>query len=258
MEIVRSADGTTIAYERTGSGPPVVVVNGALADRAATAPIAAVLGEWFTVFAFDRRGVGGSGDTPPYAVGREVDDLAAVIGAAGGSAYVFGHSSGAFIALETAARGLGVDKLVVYEPPYIVDDSHESSDSLLDAVRERLAAGDRSGALEVFFVRAVQMPAPVVEQMKSSPAWAGMERMAHTLEYNLMITGGPGVPAERLAAVGVPTLVMLGGDSPPFMAAAVRDVVAAVPGARQQILAGQTHRADPKLLAPALRDFYLA
>ena len=105
METVRSADGTPIVFERMGSGPPVVVVNGALADRAATAPVAAVLGEWFTVVAFDRRGVGDSGDTPPYAAEREIEDLAAVIGAVGGSAHVFGHSSGGILALEATASG---------------------------------------------------------------------------------------------------------------------------------------------------------
>jgi pimeloyl-ACP methyl ester carboxylesterase len=257
METVRAADGTPIAYERSGGGPPVVVVNGALADRTATAPIATALGEWFTVVAYDRRGLGDSGDTSPYAVEREIEDLAAVIGAAGGSAHVFGHSSGGILALEATARGVGIDRLVAYEPPFVVDDSHEPVDVLLDEVRERLAIGDRSGALEAFFVRAVQMPAPLVAQMKTTPAWAGMERMAHTLPYNMVVTGDHGVPAERLAAIGVPTLVMLGGDSPPFMAAAVRDVAAAVPGARQQILPGQTHRADPRVLAPALRDFFL-
>src|SRR5215467_2979658 len=124
MEIVHSADGTPIAHQRIGGGPPLVVVNGALADRMATVPLAAELGDWFTVWAYDRRGVGDSGDTVPYAAEREVEDLAAVIGAAGGSAYVFGHSSGALLGLEAAARGIGVDKLVAYEPPYIVDDSH--------------------------------------------------------------------------------------------------------------------------------------
>ena len=257
METVASADGTSIAHERTGDGPPLVVVNGALADRAASAPLAGLLGEWFTVYAYDRRGLGDSGDAMPYAVEREIEDLAAVIGAAGGSAHVFGHSSGGILALKATAHGVGVDRLVAYEPPFIVDDSHEPVDVLLEEIRERLAAGDRSGALEAFFVRAVEMPVPAVEQMKATPAWAGMALMAHTLPNNMVVTGHPGVPAEQLAAIGVPTLVMLGGDSPPFMAAAVRDVVAAVPGARQQILPGQTHRADPTVLAPALRDFFL-
>src|SRR5689334_11668776 len=118
METVASADGTPIAYERTGAGPPLVVVNGALADRRASAPVAAVLGQWFTIHAYDRRGLGDSGDTLPYAVEREIEDLAAVIRAAGGSAHVFGHSSGGILALEATAHGVGVQKLVVYEPPF--------------------------------------------------------------------------------------------------------------------------------------------
>src|ERR671937_2228400 len=169
---VRSKDGTTIAFDQPGDGPSIILVGGAMSTRSASVPLAALLAPHFTVFAYDRRGRGASGDTAPYAVEREVDDLDALISAAGGSAFVFGHSSGAVLALEAAARGLAITKLALYEPPFIVDDSRPPlPKDYVAHLTELVSSGRRGEAVAYFMTTRVGLPVDAVAQMCHDPMW---------------------------------------------------------------------------------------
>lgn len=262
METVRSSDGTTIAFERSGEGPPVVIVGGALSNRGAAGPLVVEISGRLTAIAYDRRGRGDSGDTPPYAVDREVDDLEALIAAAGGSAFVFGHSSGAALALEAAGRGLSITKLALYEPPFIVDDSRPPLPDDYAAHLDELVAADRRGeAVEYFMTVAVGVPAEMVAGMRDSPAWPFMEALAHTIAYDGAVMGdamaGDTKPLERWASVTVPTLVMDGGASPDWQRNAARALVDVLPNVEHRTLEGQDHGPAPEILAPALIEFFV-
>ncbi|WP_372670441.1 alpha/beta fold hydrolase [Amycolatopsis kentuckyensis] len=236
---VTSADGTAIFFERRGSGAPVILVGGAFNDRTTVAGLAEVLAEDFTTIAYDRRGRGDSGDAAEYAIEREIEDLAALIADVGGTASVFGHSSGAILALEAAAAGVGIDKLVAYEPPYATSE-HPRGD-VLDEVRGQLAAGDRDAAVATF-LQVAGTPAEMVEGMKQAPVWGWFTALAHTLPYDLTICGpGARVRSENLAKISIPTLVIGGGASPEELQAGAQAAAAAVPGAKYETLAGQDH-----------------
>ncbi len=256
METVTSADGTTIAYERSGEGPPLVMVTGAMSDRRSQRSPAALLARHFTIYLYDRRGRGGSGDTPPYAPAREVEDLGAVIGAAGGSAAVFGHSSGAVLALEAAAAGLPITRLAAYEPPYIVEGTRPRPYGVGERVGELISAGHRGEAITVFMVEAVQTPAGEVAKMAASGFWPELEALAHTLPYDLALCGDYRVPVGRLQKVQVTTLMLDGGDSPDWAHASVREVAGILPDSRHVTLEGQSHGATDEVLVPVLVDFF--
>ncbi|MEV7097063.1 alpha/beta hydrolase [Amycolatopsis sp. NPDC051045] len=252
---VTSADGTSIHFEQRGDGPPVILVGGAFNDRTTVAGLADVLAEDFTTIAYDRRGRGDSGDSAEYAIEREIEDIAALIAHVGGTASVFGHSSGAVLALEAAAVGLAIDKVVAYEPPYATDE-HPRAD-VLDEVRSQLAAGDRDGAVATF-LQVAGTPAEMIEGMKQAPVWGWFTALAPTLPYDLTICGpGARIRAEHLARVSVPTLVIGGGASDEALQSGARAAAAAVPGARHETLAGQDHGVlqFPETLKPLLTGF---
>lgn len=258
---VRSSDGTTIAFERTGEGPAVILVGGALSDRSAAAQLTALLAPRFTVFAYDRRGRGDSGDTAPYAVQREVEDLGALVTEAGGAAFVFGHSSGAALALEAASRGVAISKLALYEPPYIVDGSRSRlPEDYTSHINELISSGRRGEAVEYFMTEGVNVPSEMIERMRRSPMWPALEGLAHTLPYDGMIMGddmaGKPLSPERWASVTIPALVMDGGASPAWARNAVQATVDALPNAQRRTLEGQTHGAAPEVLAPVLMEFF--
>ncbi|TMR07927.1 alpha/beta hydrolase [Nonomuraea turkmeniaca] len=255
-----SADGTRIVYDTCGSGPAVILVAGAMMERAhpTLAGVADALAPWFTVCSYDRRGRGDSGDTAPYAVEREVEDLAAVMTAAGGSAMVFGGSSGAALALEAAVRLPGIAKLALWEPPYHVDDS---APALPDDFAAQLAAlvesGRRAEAAERFLVEAAEVPVGMVAGMRAQPFWAQVEAVAHTLAYEAAVLGpGNALPAGRIAAIRRPTLVLNGEDSPGWMRNAGAAVAAAVPGAVHRVLEEQAHDVAVTALVPELLEFF--
>ena len=246
MSDVRSRDGATIAFERSGAGPAVVFVGGALTTASAMAPLAALLSARCEVFVYDRRGRGSSGDTEPYAVEREVEDLAAVLEVAGGRASVYGHSSGAVLALEAASRGLPIERLALYEPPFVVDDCRPPLPPDYVAQLTDLVAGDRRGdAIEYFMTTGAAAPADTVASMRSAPFWPAMEAIAHTLAYDGAVMGdtmsGRPLQGERWASVTMPTLVMDGGASPDWARNAARALAAVLPNARYLTLEGQTH-----------------
>ncbi len=262
MQKVISKDGTAIAFEKTGRGPAIILVSGALGDRSAAAPLAPLLSSHFTVLAYDRRGRGDSGDTAPYAVEREVEDIDALIKEVGGPAFVFGHSSGAVLALE-AARRLAINKLALYEPPFIVDASRPPVPKDYVAQVEKLASTGRRGDAVVYFMtQAVGVPAEVVAQMRNMPMWAGMEKVAHTLAYDGRIMGdtmaGSALRASQWASITVPTLVMDGGASPAWMRNSARALAEILPHAQYRTPEGQMHDVSPAVLAPALIEFFRA
>ena len=224
------------------------------------APLAALLASSFTVFNYDRRGHGESGDTPPYVVEREIEDLDAIITEAGGSAFVYGTSGCAILALEAAARGLAprMKKLALWEPPYIVDDSRPPvPPDYKDQLTRLLAAGRRGDMIELFMTKAVGLPAEFVAPMRQAPFWAAQEALAHTLIYDATLTGDFSLPAEHIASVAVPTLVIDGGTTP-WLSHAAEAVAQALPHAQRRTLHGQPHNVAPEALAPALVEFFKA
>jgi len=261
METVRSKDGTTIAYDRRGHGPPVVLVGGALSDRRGATAIADALSARMTATAYDRRGRGDSTDTSPYAVEREIEDLAAVVDATGAS-FVFGHSSGAVLSLRATAAGLPIRRLAMYEPPFIVDDSRPALPPDYGAHTDELLAGGRAGDAVEFFLRTGPMvPDAVIARTQESPAWPGLTAMAQTIAYDNRVMGdtmsGDAAPLARWSSVTIPTLVLAGGASPSFMRTGATALAAVLPHATTQVLHGQTHGAAPEVLAPVLIDFFL-
>lgn len=256
MDRILSADGTPIAYRRQGEGPPLVLVGGALGAAATDAPLAALLAPRFTVLTYDRRGRGASGDAGRWAVGREVEDLAAVVAAAGPGASVFGMSSGGALVLEAAAAGLPVDLLAVYEPPYTPGASGLLFKARCTARLHRLlAAGDRGGAVELFLT-ATGLDAATVARMRRAPLWPRLEALAHTLGYDDALLGDGAVPVERFAAVTARTLVVCGGFSSAPARAATRTLAEALPRARHRTLTGQMREVAPQVIAPVLADFF--
>jgi pimeloyl-ACP methyl ester carboxylesterase len=258
LQHVTSADGTTIAYDRLGSGPPVVLVCGGSTDRQANAGLAAVLATNATVYNFDRRGRGDSADTLPYAIEREIEDIEAVIGAAGGEAFLWGSSSGAALALEATAAGARVSKLALWEPPYFVDDTGRPPLNTAEVYERFVAEGRRGDAVEFFMAKVVGLPPEFVAFARSQPFWAGQEAIAHTLAYDARIMGDYGLPTRSAAAVRVPTLVLTGGASFPFFRQTADALVELMPNARAEVLDGQEHNVDPGVLGAALATFFAA
>jgi pimeloyl-ACP methyl ester carboxylesterase len=259
-EHVRSNDGTQIAFDRSGDGPPVILIGGALSDRGAAGVLAAQVAGAHTVVDYDRRGRGDSGDTPPYAVEREIEDLDALIEEVGGSAAVFGHSSGAALALRAVVHGSGIAKLAVYEPPFIVDDSRPNLPAdYVEHLEALAAAGERSEAVAYFMTTGVGVPSEVVDQMRGAPMWPGMEALAHTIAYDGRVMGeqmgGSPLPASWADDITLPTLVLDGGNSPPWQHHATAALAELLPHARHRTLEGQDHGADPTVLAPILLEF---
>jgi pimeloyl-ACP methyl ester carboxylesterase len=259
MNTVTSRDGTTIAFDRLGEGPPVILVCGGSTDRMANAPLAALLADDFTVFNYDRRGRGDSGDTLPYAVEREIEDLDAVLAPAGGSAFLYGTSSGAALALE-AARELPdkVTRLALWEPPYIPEGYPRPPADTARTYTDLVAAGRRGDAVEYFMAKVVGLPPEFVAQARSAPFWAAQEALAHTLAYDATIMRDYSVPTERAASVSAPTLVIAGEASFPFMRETAQALAAAMPDAQTRTLEGQEHNVDPAVLAPVLTEFFRA
>ena len=262
MLTATSQDGTTLAYDRIGTGPALILVAGATATRGAAQSLSRVLGTDFTVYVYDRRGRGDSGDTLPSAPEREYEDLAAMIDVAGGEAFVFGHSSGAILALRAAASGLPIPKLAVYEPPFIVNgDRAPVPDEYVAHLNALLAEGRKEDALIYFNTAAVGIPEQFIDQMKQHPFWRGAIEAANTIPYDGMICGdtmsGKPLGDHPWADITIPTLVLDGGASFPFMHAAAESLLTKLPDGTGETLPGQDHGPADDVLAPVLTRFYL-
>ena len=254
----KSQDGTLIAVERLGAGDPVILVAGALQDRATYRPLAEELSRHFTVFNYDRRGRGDSGDTPPYAVDREIDDLDAVVGEAGGTASVYGHSSGAALVLHAAARGLPIDRIVLHEPPFGSGSAEERRAEREEAERiSALLAQGRHGDAVRAFLAPMGMPAEMLDHLSRDPA---MRANAPTIRYDpyevMSAASRNGrTPVEQAGGVATPALVLAGGASPEWMINASRHIADALPNGQLRVLNGQEHVVPPEVLAPVLTEF---
>ncbi|WP_426623918.1 alpha/beta fold hydrolase [Leifsonia sp. McL0607] len=261
MSTVRSADHTTIAYETAGSGPGVVLVDGATCfrDSGPMRAISELLAPSATVVMYDRRGRGESGDTPPYALEREIEDIAALIDAVGAPVSLFGMSSGGALALESAVA-LGperVNRLAVYEPPFVPEEALPSAAAYTRELSEALAADDRDRAVELFLKR-VGVPVTAIDTMRRSPGWASLVGIAPTLAYDDAALGDSAVPIELAGAVRVPLLALGGGASPAFLRYGAEALAAAVPDGDCAILEGQTHDVSADAIAPVLARFAMA
>jgi Alpha/beta hydrolase family len=269
MSTVESRDGTSIAFDLSGRGPAVILVAPAFGTRADQASLAAALAPSFTACAYDRRGRGESGDTAPYAVEREIEDLEAVIDAVGGSAYVFGHPSGGVLALD-AARVLPTKstKLALYEPPFIIDASRPPMPADFASHLRELGAAGRRGNAVAYWRTQLGVPAEAIAHVRRSPTWPGLEALAPTPPYDATIMGdtqrGDPTPLTRWAAVTVPALVMDGTvtmgreDLHTFMRHGADELAAVLPDAQRRTLEGQDHGPADAALFPALKDFFLA
>jgi len=259
MPVATSADGTAIAYERTGTGPALILVDGAMCYRAAgpMRPLAALLQDSFTVYTYDRRGRGESSDTTPYAVAREVEDLQALIAQAGGEACVYGISSGAALALATAAAGPGITKLALFEPPFMaeVEDGARIKE-YTERLRELLDAGRKGDAVALFMTH-VGIPAEAIAGMRAQPGWATLEAIAPTLAYDDQVLGDGSVPRDLASRIAVPALVLDGAASPQRLQQAAKATADALPTAEHRTLEGQTHDVSPDALAPVLVEFFV-
>jgi pimeloyl-ACP methyl ester carboxylesterase len=264
-EYVVSSDGTRIAFQRQGSGPALILVDGALCYRGQgpNDALASLLASRFTVYTYDRRGRGESGDTAPYTVDREIEDLRALVKETGETPHLYGISSGGALALEAVDAGLPVRRLALYELPYVVDDSRriipDDYESTLDA---HVAADQRGKAVSQFMRVGVGLPGVMVGLMHLMPAWPKLKAVAHTLPYDTSYTAplqrGRPYPEGRWGGVRVPVAVIDGGKSPAWMRNAMRALAKALPGAMYTTLPGQTHLVKPAALAPVLSDFFAA
>ncbi len=268
MDTVISRDGTKIAYDRYGEGPPVILVNGALGDRKLDRKfklgnvLAGLLSPRLTVINYDRRGRGDSDEAGPFAVEREVEDIAALIDTVGGTAYLWGFSSGAALALRAAGAGIGVERLSVYEAPFMVDrnDKLPAAD-YAQRLDELIAAGDRGGAVREFTRRAMGVPAPIVAFMRLMPMWELLEANAHTLPYDWAALGAHNMKGDPLrpaewASVSVRTLVTYGAKSPSNLQKGSRALAEVLPNAELRALQGMNHNLKVKVLAPVLAEFF--
>ena len=261
MKKVNSKDGTTIAFDQVGKGPVVILVDGALQYRAfdqGMKELAERLAEYFRVIHYDRRGRGDSSDTQPYALERELEDIEAVIDKVGGSAFLYGISSGAALAMEAALKLDGkVRKLAMYEPPYNDDENARGGWREYTRKLAEITAAGRKGDAVAHFMMLVGMPADQVEGMRQHPMWPLWEAVGHTLAYDAAAMGeDSSVPTQRAAHLAVPTLVMTGSETFPFMHAAAAALANAIPTAQHRTLAGQTHDVSAEVLAPVLIEFF--
>jgi len=258
MEHARSADGTVIAYERSGTGPPLVLVHGALGDHNAWFALVPLLAPHFTLYTIDRRGRGASGDTPPYAVEREVEDLIAVLDAIGEPTTLFGHSSGAVLSLAVARRTPSVQRLILYEPPIPVDErSARAPEDVQERMGSLLAADQRDEVVRMVMRLTMQAPEAEIDAMQANPMWSYLTGLAHTCPYDMAIWAHPYAPHD-LAAVHIPTLFLIGEVTLPWIKTSSETIAALLPKSRVAIMPGQDHMATvaaPQLVASEVLNF---
>ncbi|MEO7043809.1 MAG: alpha/beta hydrolase [Ferruginibacter sp.] len=258
MNNVTSKDGTKIAYSQAGSGFPLIMVDGAFCSRVFGLSVEGtpLLSPYFTVISYDRRGRDESGDTKPYSAQREIEDLDALIQMAGGSAHVFGHSSGAALALLATTASLNIKKLALYDPPYATEEYPSTHSDAAEVLTTMISEGKSSEAIQYFLEDLSGVPSFVVNGMRSSPFWKIAMAIAHTLPYDASIMGDCIIPVEQAGTIKIPVFVG-GGDKTDIQSQkAVKALAEAIPGSALKIFDNQDHLISMKVLAPALVDFF--
>ena len=255
-----SRDGTIIAYTKRGSGQPLIIVDGVFCYRenGPATELASLLAQHYTVFTYDRRGRGESGDTAPYAVEREIDDFRAVAKEAGATPFVLGISSGAALTLQAVAGGVGAKRVALYEPPYDADGSARPFEGLRNRLQSFISAGDRAGAVKFFMTDVFGAPRAFVFAMPflMPTAWKRNKLVVHTAPYDLMILADRSVLKQRSSSIAVPTLVIGGEKSPKGLRDAVTTVANAVPNGKSRFLSGQDHNISGQILVPVLFEYF--
>jgi pimeloyl-ACP methyl ester carboxylesterase len=258
MNTVISKDGTSIAYDKYGKGPAVILVDGAFCSRkfGPMVGLAPVLAQQFTVFAYDRRARGDSGDTQPYAIRREIEDIQALIDLAGGSAFLFGISSGAILCVHAVAFGLNVLRLVLLEPPYVGNKDQRRPADAKAQLSKFIAEEKRGSAVRFYLTKVIGVPAIIAFILRLTPNWSKMKKNAASLPYDAAVCGDFNLPKEQLSSVTIPTLVIDSQQSPDMLRDAVQAVAEVLPHGQRISLKGKVHGVAPKTLVPVLADFY--
>jgi len=259
MSKVISKDGTSIAYSKTGNGSTVIIVDGALCSRAfgPTSKLAPLLANNFSVVNYDRRGRNESGDTTPYSVEREIEDIEALINETGSSAYIIGFSSGAALAFRAVASGLPIKKLAMYEAPYVMNmGGHNPPADTAAQLKQLIASGQRAAAIKFFMKDMVGLPGIIPFIMSLTPMWKKLKAVAHTIPYDAAILDGFTIPTALAAKINIPTLVLNGSKSPVSLKNASKKLAEAIPHAQSKSLEGQTHDVSMKAIAPELINFF--
>ncbi len=259
METVQSKDGTLIAYEKSGQGPALVLVHGTAADHTRWTPILGSLEEKYTVYTIDRRGRGGSGDNLPYSIEREFEDVATLVDSITGPVNLLGHSYGAIISLEAACIANNVNKLILYEPPIMVEEESAYPPGIVETLQLQLDAGDKAGVVETFLCEGPRLPPQELELLKSLPSWQSRVKAAHTIPRELQASdAGYRIDTDQFADLNVPTLLLLGGESPSFFRKAIYLLEETLPNAKVVIMPEQQHVAmnsAPKLFLREVMEF---
>lgn len=258
METVTSADGTLIAFWREGSGPPLLLVHGGACDHLAWYYVVPLLARRFTVYTYDRRGRGESGNTSPYSVEREVEDIAAMLKAIGEPAHLLGHSAGGMLALMAAGRNEDLLSMMLYEPAFLIEGARERpGPETLKKMQSLLAAGDRDEVIRIAIRQTVEFSEDDIAAMETGPGWEQLRSVAHAIPQDWLLWEQPFV-AERVSTVKTRTLVLLGSQSPAWLQLAAQAVLAALPSATLELLQGQQHHAiitAPEMFAQAVVSF---
>ncbi len=258
MNTVISKDGTTIAYNKAGNGPAVILIDGAFCskDFGPMPKLVPLLSNHCTVITYDRRARGDSGDTHPYAVEREIEDIDALIDMAGGSANLFAISSGAILALKAVAHGLIVTRLALFEPPFVGNEKGRRPANAEEQLKQMIAEGKKGDACKFYLTKLIGLPAIVPFILSLTPNWPKMKANANSLPYDAAICGDFNLPTELVASVTIPTIVIDSEKSPETLRKPVREVAEILPNGRKKSLKGKMHDVPPKILVPALVEFY--
>ncbi|MDB5088660.1 MAG: Pimeloyl-ACP methyl ester carboxylesterase [Mucilaginibacter sp.] len=258
MNTVISKDGTKIAYNQNGNGPVVILVDGAFCskDFGPMTGIVPLLSKSFTVISYDRRARGESGDTKPYAVEREIEDINALINVSGGAASLFGISSGAILCIKAVAYGLNIHKLAVLEPPFVGNKDNKRPADAVQQLNLMIAAGEQGSAVKFYLRKVIGLPAIIVFILRLTPNWPKMKAIANSLPYDAAVCGDFNMPKEQVASITIPTIAIDSKQSPNFLRDAVQVMASALTNGKRVSLKGKPHDVPPKILVPALTDFY--
>lgn len=259
MTSVISKDGTSIVYDQKGNGPAVILVDGAFCskDFGPMPKIVPLLSQKFRVISYDRRARGASGDTKPYAVEREIEDIEALIDMAGGTAFLFGISSGAILSIKAVAYGLNIDRLALLEPPFVGNVKQKRPSNSVEQLKQMISEGRKGDAVNFYLRKVMGMPVFITWILRLTPNWSKMKANANSLPYDATVCGDFNLPFKLInKKLTIPTIVIDSSKSPKMLREAVQSVAEILPNGQRITLSGAIHEVPPKILVPVLTDFY--